>query len=423
MKIHFSLSLFLIFLLPASGYSAFSNFNSILIGEQSAGMGGAYTSMVGDPAAMPWYNPSALSFIKKESASTAVGIYKKIDVLYGNNEDFTKASLRVNQGYFRSLPASTGSIIRFKSLPNWTAALSIVVPDFESYRGTLQSTSSNTSFLSFTDESLWVGGSLGRKINSREGIGITMYYTSRSYTKSITDNSIPTSSRSIIYSEDRQLQQNAVLAILGYMVSLDPKWKLGLSLRTPSLQISGRGSYISTLIDANNETNPAVRTTVTSYPDLQAKSQIPSKFTLGASWEKTGVCSVTIDASYYMGTEYSDLENDSISAKVRHLGMFNLNGGIEFIPLDWVRLRVGAFTNFSSHPTPNDDLGRSQEDKVDQLGFSSNIAVTSGKISYTFGGYYTGGRGKSIQRIDQNYKSVPKTTQVFTMLVGTSYSF
>ena len=87
-------------------------------------------------------------------------------------------------------------------------------------------------------------------------------------------------------------------------------------------------------------------------------------------------------------------------------------------------MRAGVFTNFSSHPDPSLTIQGSQPDKVDQIGFSANVAFTSqDKIDYTFGGYYTGGRGKSIQQINQVTEELTVTQHVFTMLVGTAFSF
>ena len=63
-------------------------------------------------------------------------------------------------------------------------------------------------------------------------------------------------------------------------------------------------------------------------------------------------------------------------------------------------------------------------DRVDLLGWSANVTLISKeRIRTTFGGYYNVGRGKSIQRMNQEYQIIPKTQQVFTMLVATSYYF
>jgi len=51
---------------------AFSNYNSILIGDQAAGMGGAYTAMSSDASAVSFYNPAGLAFLKGHSFSGSI---------------------------------------------------------------------------------------------------------------------------------------------------------------------------------------------------------------------------------------------------------------------------------------------------------------------------------------------------------------
>jgi len=135
----------LICLLAQPVSAAFSNYNSILIGDQAAGMGGAYTAMTDDASALAYYNPAGLAYLQGHSFSAAVGIYKKFDTSFGTEEDFTKAPLRINQGFFRAIPSSTGSVLRRE---NYTFALSIVVPDFDNYKGDLGTMNEKTTTLS-----------------------------------------------------------------------------------------------------------------------------------------------------------------------------------------------------------------------------------------------------------------------------------
>jgi long-subunit fatty acid transport protein len=133
---------------------------------------------------------------------------------------------------------------------------------------------------------------------------------------------------------------------------------------------------------------------------------------------------ISADASLYQGLEYDDFNSPSIATRYTHRQTWNLAMGAEKTLLPWLKIRGGVFTNFSSHPTPDPQLNVNQADKIDQVGFSANAVFISGdKIDYTFGGYYTGGRGKSIQQINQVKEEVIVTQHVFTMLVGTAFSF
>jgi len=399
-----------------NAHAAFSNYNSILIGDQAAGMGGAYTAMTDDASAMAFYNPAGMAFLEGHSFSAAVGIYKKFDTTFGAEEDFTKAPLRINQGFFRAIPSSTGNV--FKK-GDYTVALSIVVPDFDNYKGDLRANSLSTTTLSYVDESLWVGGGIAKKISDVESLGLTMYYTARSYTRSLNDRSFPTASEAILFNSEKTLIENAVVAILGYHFKLDPKWSFGASLRTPSLAIKGTGSYFSSKVN----TNP-YSVTLVNLSEEKSNVNIPGKLSFGLAYHEADDLIVSVDASLYQAMEYNDFNNPAIATHLIHKNTWNVALGIEKRIMPWLKLRTGGFTNFSSHTDPNIANNNNQPDKVDQVGFSANLVFNSGdKIDYTFGGYYTGGRGKSIQQINQVLEEVIMTQHVFTMLVGTAFSF
>src|SRR5690606_38172936 len=63
-----------LFLLPSVGNAAFDNYNSVLLGERAAGMGGAFTAMTEDPAAAPFYNPATISRMEGTSLSTSASL-------------------------------------------------------------------------------------------------------------------------------------------------------------------------------------------------------------------------------------------------------------------------------------------------------------------------------------------------------------
>jgi long-chain fatty acid transport protein len=410
-----SLGLWLVFFAQAAN-AAFANYNSILIGDQAAGMGGAYTAMANDASAMAYYNPAGLAFLQGHSFSAAVGIYKKFDTTFGKEEDFTKAPLRINQGFFRAIPSSTGSVVK---KGDYTLAFSIVVPDFDNYKGDLSASVDNTTTLAYIDESLWVGGAFAKKISDIESLGLTLYYTARSYTRSLNDRSFPTATEAILFSSEKTLVENAVVAILGYHMKLSDNWSFGASLRTPNLSVKGAGSYFSSKVT----TNPYSVISV-NLPEEQTNVKIPGKLAVGMAYHQDEDFIVSADATLYQGLEYDDFNNQSFATHYTHRQTWNLSMGAEKRVMPWLKVRAGVFTNFSSHPTPDPKLNAGQPDKIDQVGFSANAVFISGdKIDYTFGGYYTGGRGKSIQQINQAAEEVIVTQHVFTMLVGTAFSF
>lgn len=410
----------LVLLIPSLSWAAFSNYNSILIGDRASGMGGAGTAVVGDASACTWYNPATCALLKGKSFSAAVGIYKKFDTVYGDNEDLTKAGLRVNQGFFRALPSSTGSIIRFdETLPDWTFAFSIVTPEYESFKGDISSSLNSKTTLSLTDESLWVGLSASRKVSASEAMGLTLYYTARSFTKSLTDRTFVSSTQSTVFQEDKAFTQNALVAILGYHKTLNEHWSLGTSFRFPSIHVAGSATYFDNLLDSGTTVS------TNNLPALSTNSHIPAKLAFGVVYEEIGSILIAADVSAYSTENYPDLNSDvpGVAEQIEHRQTVNGSLGMDFVLKQDLRMRIGAFTNFSAHPDPDVTKVRGQGDHIDQLGWAANFAFKSEAITYTFGGYYTGGRGRSAQRINQVTEVVNKTQQIFTMLVGTSYSY
>lgn len=417
------LCLLLLILILARVHSAhanISNYNSILIGDQAAGMGGAATAMTEDASALPWYNPAGLAKLRGKSFSAAVGIYKKFDTRFQDDGDLTKASLRVNQGFFRALPSSTGSIVRPKEIPwleNWTLALSILVPEYETFKGDVFGEGQSVSTLNLTTESIWVGIAASKMVKADESMGITIYYTARSVSKSVSDRTYIDPTRSQIFTEERNITQNGVVAILGWHKDLSPKWKLGISQRLPSLHVAGSAEVYQAMISDGALLEPVYERR------LDTKTRIPAKTSVGVAYVDPGRSRWALDVNYYQGLSYGDLESYDFAERIEHKPTVNVSLGYERSWTRFLKSRTGFFSNYSSHPDPDPTLVKGQGDHVDQAGFSANLAFRSGRIEYTFGGYYTGGRGRSVQRVQQEYVVLPKVQNIFTMLVGTSYYF
>lgn len=401
---------------PMVAMGAFSNHNSILIGEEAAGMGGAYTALHGDVSAAPFYNPAGLAWEEGNSFSSSVSIYKKFDTIMGRHEDIIKAPLRISQGYFQSIPSSSGSVIKFGDL---FVGLSVTVPDYNVFKGVINSSNNNDSLLTYIDESLWVGGVVAKKISSKETLGLTLYYTARNFNRTVQDRTVDTSTDvANLFLEEKNVVGNSLVAILGYQWHWSDQLFLGASLRLPGLELSGSGSYFKTEIQSSTGNVDLI---TASHPDEKSHTKIPGRLTLGGALID-GPWTWSADGSLYLQEPFYDYEDSDIRSRVNHRSMFNGAIGVSYKYSPALILRSGWYTNLSSHE--NLQLSDIDGEKVDQLGWAANLTfVTREKINFTFGGYYTGGIGKTIQRMNQSYQIIPETQQVFTMLLGTSFSF
>lgn len=401
-----------------SSHAAYSNSNSILLGERAAGLGGAFTALSGDAAASPYYNPATSVLQSGNHVSAAVNVYNKFETNVGDTGDFTQAPQRLNRGFFRSLPSSSATILGFGS---FAVGLSILVPDYEFYSGQIKGTSTTTSSLSTVDESLWVGGTFSTKLTKRDAAGLSLYYTARNLSRSVSDR-VETGggTGATLTTEEKNLTSNAVVAILGFYRKLSETWSMGLSYRAPSLPIAGEASYYKAVVQTTPYTS-----TVTNQGNLRAITKIPARVTVGFAREVKNVNTLSFDLQMYEGTSYSDLPELPAGAEdIQHRQIVNFALGYEARVRDWARLRLGFYSNLSNNGRPDLSKGQRQGDYVDQMGFSANVNFrTADATSFTFGGYYTGGSGDSTQLTGQSLQIVPKSQQVFTMLVATGFSF
>jgi long-subunit fatty acid transport protein len=402
-------------------FAAFTNYNSILIGEKAAGMGGAYSALVDDPSAAAFYNPATLARMKGSSLSAAVSVYTKSDIKFGNLQDFSKAPLEMNQGTFTAIPTSSGTVYTFG---NFAFSISIVTPDFYSYDGEIESTEKKSHFLHELDESLWVGGSLALNISPDSSLGITMYYTSRTFQrintiKETTGTGVSTDI--VVTNEEKNITNNSLVYVLGYFKKLTPNLNMGLSYRLPSLEISGKASYTQFRVS----TQSGLITDITQS-DLLSETNIPQRISLGFSYKYSGKLTMSAEIQHFESTSYDDIISDVpvIQERIVHKPVTNFHLGFEYLMKSWLIFRGGAYSNNTSAPSIPNNPTRKYQDKISMWGFSSQFAfLTSPQSSVTLGGYYSGGKGNSAQFLGDKYIKISKSIQYFTFLVGTSYNF
>jgi len=412
----FSFILMCIMAFQQKAFSDFGNFSSILIGDRAAGLAGAFTALSSDPSASSFYNPATLAGSQGSTLSASANVYMKNDTSYSSRGNLSDSAYRVNRGAFQPIPSSAGSIINFGT---FATGLSVIIPDYDLFNGDITSDafSNATTLLRLRDQSLWVGGSLGINFTDKFATGLTVYYTSRDFSRSITDTST-TAGQTKIISEEKNYTSNSIVYILGTWWRPDDHWRFGLSYRFPSLQLSGDGSYYKSTLDTSVSNQPVVE----SNKNVPAESRIPRKTAVGLAYEVKNSWAISLDYTNYGVENYIDMPATTGGESVQFNQISNYALGLEYYIRDWVALRTGIFTNYSSHPEVQ-NAGYRQPDHVDMLGYSANLAIFTDKVSFTFGGYYTGGRGQATEEIGGQIITLPKTRYLFNMLLASAYFF
>ena len=413
------LALFLsIQLISCASFAAFSNYNTILIGDRAAGMGGAFTALTDDAGAAAFYNPASIIRMKGNSLSASVSVYNKYDTRYGTQSDFDQAPLRINRGFFRSLPSTSGSVVNFGK---FALGLSVVVPDYDYFSGEVRSTDSTSSFLSYIDESLWAGVGFSVRLTPSSTAGLTAYYTARSLDRSVSDALYNGTTSAVITTEEKNLTNNSLIYILGYQQELGRGFHTGFSFRFPSIEISSNGAYYRSVV-----TTLPYNLEVQSQNALKSETRVPSRLAVGIAYEEPKVKSLSFDIHYYGRESYRDLDFGGTAADVvEHIPTTNFSLGGEYYIDTWLRWRAGVYTNTSSHPNhPTNIENLRRGDRINMWGWATNFAIsTNDKTSFTIGGYYTGGKGSSTQQVGNALEVIEKNVQIFTMLIGGGYNF
>ncbi len=392
------------------------NYNSVLLGERAAGMGGAFTAMTGDPAACSYYNPATLALMEGTSFSASANLYNKYDTSFSNAGNLSDSTLKLNRGSFQGIPSSAGSANAFGT---FAVGISIITPDYDIFNGdiSLNSDPNATSFVNYKDQSLWVGGNLAINFTPDLSAGITVYYTSRDFQRATADQTVVGSTTKFTY-EEKVFTSNNVVYILGSYYRISPRFALGLSMRLPSIQLSGDGSYFHSVLD----TSVSGKTTITSQKNIASLTHIPMKLAAGIAYEVPKVIAIAFDVTGYGADSYRDLADPNAGDQISFRQVINYSLGAEYYLRNWLALRSGVFTNFSSHEEIT-DVPQRQGDHIDMLGFSANVGFFTGKTSISLGGYFTGGRGESTQEVGQKIVVTPKVQYIYSFLVASSYHF
>ncbi len=411
------LTAFICWIFTASSLRAdFGNFNSVLLGERASGMGGAFVAMTGDPASTSFYNPASLSLAPGSSFSASANLYNKYDTSFTNTGNLSDSAVKMNRGSFQAIPAAAGTSLSYGT---FAVGISVITPDYNIFNGdvSLDGDTNQTTFINLKDQSLWVGGNLAINFTEKLSLGITAYYTSRDYSRSITEQNVVGNNTVFSY-ETKTFTSNNVLYVLGGMYRLTERIRFGSSIRFPSIQLSGDGSYYRSQLD----TSQSNKANILTKPNITAQTIIPPKFSLGAAYEIPKVFALSAQLDSYGAVYYQDMDDSAAGEAIRHDQVINYSLGGEYYLRNWLALRGGVFTNLSSHPDITDN-GEMQNDHIDMLGFSANVGFFTGNTSITFGGYFTGGKGNSTVRLGQRVRVLPKTQYIYAMLISSSYYF
>lgn len=424
------------------------NRQSYQIGERAAGMGGAFVSMVGDPASS-YYNPAGLGGLYKKGISLSASIYQLLIEDYRQALNLSldtgdKIQSDMNGQTFGTFPSSVVYLLPLDSNAapesfHQVLAFSVLVPHYDKYNGKLDNPLGDYAFemkgsLFNEDVSYWAGPSYAVSISGKLRLGVSLFVlfhlSEMRYNLAIKTWVTDATLGNMFLYAARSLERSgfgiSMLAQLGAQYDISDNFSLGIGLRTPTF-----GTFYSSvsmlLLDsayAEDEFgNPITAEGIQSYVDriesqkAKMNYRLPLKIAAGLSYRVPGLLSLALDVSLHLpqgpynlfegpgvyptdavGRPIVDNERALIPDDERkNTLVVNANLGLEFVIHDDYFARLGFFTDFSA--VDQERYGRNADSRMDSVylprmhrigaslgfGIQTERTTTGVNLSYTYG--------------------------------------
>jgi|GEM_PF-1251819 len=386
------------------------NYQDIVVGERSFGLGGSSMAYLGDTSAIAT-NPAILALDTSAQFSASLSTYNRIDTRTGSYVSlFKSAADNVSRGGFLAVPSMVGGHFRWGE---WTWGGSILVPQAFANSGKIDFSSESSASFESRQDAVWVGAFLARKLGARHTVGLTLFYASENRVEKFAFTDRPAGVNPIIRFAENAFDANAVLAVLGGSYLIDDHLRLGYSFRTPAIALHGQGYVQDVASDGSTSTNEEFTTN---------KLPIPMRLGLGLSWEPSEEMMLTTDL-YIYGAWYGDLAPSRNPAlRVDAKETFNVNLGFEHKVWKRIGYRLGFFTNMSSAAKVPRGL-TALNDRVHMFGGTGAVFWEKEAGTVSLGGYAQGGQGSSVSLNAPTGGFVPRSNYVYGFVVGSSYRF
>ena len=419
---------FVLLFFPLSIFAGDQNYQNYVVGENAAGMGGAYTAF-SETADGTFYNPGGIVFSSEDRVSLSANIFRYTKGRIKNGVAVDTVRKDVPLSSINIIPASSVGLYTFdferdkkkKSDKPWNAfALSFYVPDSVLYSGEVQINEGGLEGLytyKVDDYMFFIGPSYARRLTDKIGIGASLFYTYRRFNN---ENFITAkSSTNFVHNYlNNQYNYGGLLAIFGLKWRFSPDWHFGLSVRPSSFRLHGSGDSFR-----SNATGLGVSGTNPDnsiYQDLRVNLPRPMKVTGGIGFRPNKKLALGGDVSTYLPNDFiavSDPQGRVGSATLKQEWVFNGNVGVEYRYQNDYPIRTGFFTNFSSAPT----LGStgSNNSKIDYYGGSLSFSVEKERYTSMIGGQVSYGKGNVLVANAINNFSLLH----LTLMLGSSFRF
>ena len=414
--------------LPAVARADDTNYQTYVLGERALGMGGAYTALA-DDASGSYYNPAGLAMVESTSISGSFSVYgverRVLREAVGPAVDVQVDRTDLESSNVPTIPTTVGFLYKWgkryaDQIKRYAAGYAVFVPHHRDFHFSGRTTigADPAALDDFIvdqreeDKTVWQGPTFAFRLNSRLSLGLSAFHVYRRSRWSQEVRQIGPRDDNLFadfIDEQRSSIERSVHSLVfkaGARYELTPRWKLGLALTSPSITVFGSGGANSTTTtyESSCVTPPRCVRHEELGGSIDADSRTPLSVRAGVAYRVRDRATASLDVSWHAPLTYDpfDLAQDASKfgdtgpvtlSQLRRRSVVNVNVGGEWL-FEWVVLRAGFFTNFSSAPKIERSAFASPP-RVHMFGTTLSAGFRWRKYTISIGALYSFGSGQS----------------------------
>ncbi|MCG2658888.1 MAG: hypothetical protein L6437_01400, partial [Kiritimatiellae bacterium] len=349
--------------LASAAWATDSKYQTYIVGDRAAGMGGAVVS-IADSVDACYYNPAGLTMAKASTISLSANLYG-FQLYHTENGLFPGENVQGDS--FVTIPSTMGGIWKYG--PELSLAFAALVPDRSSFNEIVAYSDSQHLYqFNIDDQTIWVGPSAAYQISPSLSIGASLFGIYRSYNEYV---SLFYEDYDASYAQGRKFNDVALTAVLGMQYRPGRDWNIGLTLQPPTAHLFDSGKTMEHILGHNVSSNNFYYT-----EDVQTDNQLPTKIALGVGRQVQGNYAFGLDLTYHLPTSYNLQQWQALGqehyVRIVRAPVLDLNLGGEYYIRKKYPVRAGFYTGFSSVPEVNEDESYASSN-VDMYGLTVSV--------------------------------------------------